>query len=132
MTRYAPGRRSHCPISFALDIVGDRWTLLILRDLLMNEKKSYGDLLASEEGIATNILADRLKWLEAHGIIEERRRSYRVTAKGLDLLPMMVEMIAWSAKYDPHTAAPRAIVRLIAKDRTQVLADFKAAYKGYL
>lgn len=132
MTRHAPGHRSHCPISFALDIVGDRWTLLILRDLLMNEKQSYGELLASEEGIATNILADRLKWLEAHGIIEERRRTYRVTAKGLDLLPMMVEMIAWSAKYDPHTAAPRAIVRQIAKDRTQVLADFKAAYKGYL
>jgi DNA-binding HxlR family transcriptional regulator len=132
MTRYAPGHRSHCPISFALDIVGDRWTLLILRDLLMKEKKSYGDLLASEEGIATNILADRLQWLEAHGIVEERRRSYRVTAKGMDLLPMMVEMIAWSAKYDPHTAAPRAIVRQIARDRAQVLADFKAAYKGYL
>ena len=132
MTRHAPGHRSHCPISFALDIVGDRWTLLILRDLLMNEKKSYGDLLASEEGIATNILADRLQWLEAHGIVEERRRTYRVTAKGLDLLPVMVEMIAWSAQYDPHTAAPRAIIRQIAKDRTQVLADFKTAYKGYL
>jgi DNA-binding HxlR family transcriptional regulator len=132
MTRHAPGHRSHCPISFALDILGDRWTLLILRDLLMKEKTTYGDLLASEEGIATNILADRLKWLEAHGVVEERRRSYRVTAKGLDLLPMMVEMIAWSAKYDPHTAAPRAVVRQIAKDRTKVVADFKAAYEGYL
>jgi len=132
VTRYAPGHRSHCPISFALDILGDRWTLLILRDLLMKQKKSYGEMLASEEGIATNILADRLNWLEAHGIIEERRRSYRVTAKGMDLLPMIVEMIAWSAKYDPQTAAPRAIVRQIAKDRAQVLKDFTAAYEGYL
>jgi DNA-binding HxlR family transcriptional regulator len=128
MTRYAPGDRSHCPISFALDILGDRWTLLILRDLLMKEKQSYGDLLASEEGIATNILADRLKWLEAHGIVEEQRRTYRVTAKGMDLLPMMLEMIAWSAKYDPHTAAPRAFVKRLARNRDEVLAGLIADY----
>jgi DNA-binding HxlR family transcriptional regulator len=128
MTRYAPGDRSHCPISFALDILGDRWTLLILRDLLMKEKRTYGDLLASEEGIATNILADRLKWLEAHGIVEEQRRTYRVTIKGMDLLPMMLEMIAWSAKYDPHTAAPRAFVKRLARNRDEVLAGLIADY----
>ena len=128
MTRHAPGHRSHCPISFALDIVGDRWTLLILRDLLMKKKQTYGELLASEEGMATNILADRLEWLEAHGIVEERRRSCRVTAKGMDLLPMMLEMIAWSAKYDPNTAAPRAFVRRIARSRNEVLADLVADY----
>jgi len=128
MTRHAPGHRSHCPISFALDILGDRWTLLILRDLLMKEKKTYGELLASEEGIATNILADRLNWLEAHGIVEGRRRRYQVTAKGRDLLPMMVEMIAWSAQYDPHTAAPRAFVKRIARSRNEVLADLVADY----
>jgi DNA-binding HxlR family transcriptional regulator len=128
MTRYAPGDRSHCPISFALDILGDRWTLLILRDLLMKEKRTYGDLLASEEGIATNILADRLKWLEAHGIVEEQRRTYRVTIKGMDLLPMMLEMIAWSAKYDPHTATPRAFVKRLARNRDEVLAGLIADY----
>lgn len=130
MTRYAPGQRSHCPISFALDIVGDRWTLLILRDLLMNGKTSYGDLLSSEEGIATNILADRLVWLETHGILERRRQSYRVTAKGLDLLPVMLEMVAWSAKYDPQTAAPRPFVKRIAKNRAEVLADLRRAYNA--
>jgi len=130
MTRYAPGHRFHCPISFALDIVGDRWTLLILRDLLMNGKQTYGDLLASEEGIATNVLADRLAWLEAHGLLKKHPTTYRVTAKGLDLLPMMIEMVAWSAKYDPHTAAPRPIVRRIAKNRAQVLAQLRTEYQG--
>jgi DNA-binding HxlR family transcriptional regulator len=128
MTRYAPGHRSHCPISFALDILGDRWTLLILRDLLMNGKRTYGELLASEESIATNVLADRLAWLKDHGILEQRRQTYRVTSKGLDLLPMMLEMVAWSAKYDPQTAAPRAFVKRIAKDRADVLAELKATY----
>lgn len=129
MTRYAPGHRSHCPISFALDVIGDRWTLLVLRDLLMNGKKTYGELLASEEGIATNVLADRLAWLETHGILEKRRQTYRVTTKGLDLLPVMLDMVAWSAKYDPDTAAPRALVKRIVKARAEVLAEFMAAYK---
>lgn len=129
MTRYAPGHRSHCPISFALDIVGDRWTLLILRDLLMNGKRSYGALLSSEEGIATNILADRLAWLEGHGILEKRRQTYHVTAKGLDLLPVMLEMIAWSAKYDSHTAAPRPFVKRIARNRSELLAELIAGYR---
>lgn len=129
MTRYAPGHRSHCPISFALDVIGDRWTLLILRDLLMNGKKTYGEMLASEEAIATNVLADRLAWLESHGILEKRRQSYHVTAKGLDLLPVMLDMVAWSAKYDPHTAAPRPFVKRMAKDRAQVLAELIAAYE---
>ena len=129
MTRHAPGRRSHCPISFALDIVGDRWTLLILRDLLMNGKQTYGELLDSEEGIATNVLADRLAWLEAHGILVKQRGAYRVTGKGLDLLPVMLELVAWSAKYDPHTAAPRPFVNRIARGRAEVLASLIAAYK---
>lgn len=132
MTRYAPGHRSHCPISFALDVLGDRWTLLILRDLLMNGKRTYGDLLASEERIATNVLADRLAWLESHGILEKQRTTYRVTSKGLDLLPLMVDMVAWSARYDPRTAAPRAFVKRIADDRSEVLADLKAAYSRRL
>jgi DNA-binding HxlR family transcriptional regulator len=128
MTRHAPGHRSHCPISFALDILGDRWTLLILRDLLMQGKTTYGELLASEERIATNVLADRLEWLEHHGIIQRAARAYRVTGKGLDLLPVMLEMVAWSAKYDLHTAAPRAFVKRIASDRSAVLADLIASH----
>ncbi len=128
MTRYAPGDRSHCPISFALDIVGDRWTLLILRDLLMKEKVTYGELLASDEGIATNVLADRLAWLERHDILEKRGTTYGVTPKGLDLLPVMVELIAWSAKYDPRTAAPAPFVKRIARDRPGLLADLERTY----
>ena len=132
MTRYAPGHRSHCPISFALDIVGDRWTLLILRDLLMKGKATYGELLTADEGIATNVLADRLAWLEHHGILNQEGSAYRVTPKGLDLLPVMVEMIAWSAKYDPRTAAPPAFVKRIARDRRKLLADLAATYRAAL
>jgi DNA-binding HxlR family transcriptional regulator len=128
MTRHTPGHRSHCPISFALDIVGDRWSLLILRDLLMNGKRSYGELLASEEGIATNILADRLAWLEEHDILTKQTGSYRVTPKGIDLLSVMLEMVAWSAKYDPHTAAPPPFVARIAKSRSEVLGALRKAY----
>lgn len=128
MTRRAPGHRSHCPISFALDIIGDRWTLLILRDLLMNGKTTYGELLAADEGMATNILADRLAWLEAHGILVKRQQAYHVTAKGLDLLPVMLELIAWSAKHDPDTAAPREFVKRIAGNRSVVLANLIAGY----
>jgi DNA-binding HxlR family transcriptional regulator len=128
MTRYPPGHRSHCPISFALDILGDRWTLVILRDLLMRGKKTYGELLASEEGIATNVLADRLNWLEHHGIVRRTARVYRVTQKGLDLLPMMLEMVSWSARYDPLTAAPPPMVKQLAQQRDAVLAAFVESY----
>jgi DNA-binding HxlR family transcriptional regulator len=129
MTRHAPGHRSHCPISFALDIVGDRWTLLVLRDLLMRGKQTYGDLLASEEGIATNVLADRLAWLEEQEILQRARRGgYRVTRKGLDLLPAILELVRWSAKYDPLSAAPPPLVKRIAVNQAQVVADVVTGY----
>ena len=133
MTRHAAGWRSHCPISFALDVIGDRWTLLILRDLLIEGKTTYGEIQSSEERIATNLLADRLAWLEHQGIVrkrrdpqERRRVIYRVTQKGRDLLPVMLEMIRWSAKYDPATAAPSPFVKRIAADRDGVLRDLAA------
>lgn len=117
-------RKSDCPIHFALEIFGDRWTLLIIRDLIFKGKKYYGEFLASEEKIATNILADRLAQLEQAGIVtkkqDEQHKSkqvYRLSPKGLDLLPMLTEMILWSAKYDPHTAADSGFVALATADR---------------
>lgn len=105
--------RSHCPINFVLETFGDRWTLLIVRDLMFKGKRSYGEFLASAENISTNILAERLKRLEAHGIIEKRvapdNRSkliYSLTSKGKDLLPIMLEITAWSAKHDALSNAP--------------------------
>jgi DNA-binding HxlR family transcriptional regulator len=120
----ATARRSDCPISFALDLFGDRWTLLVIRDLAFKEKESFSDFLASEEGIARNVLADRLARLEAEGFIEkrpypdDRRRSiYTLTERGLGLIPVLVEMILWSAREDPDTAAEVEFVREATQDR---------------
>jgi DNA-binding HxlR family transcriptional regulator len=103
--------RSACPISGALDLVGDRWTLLVMRDVLFYEKKRFADFLASPEGIASNILADRLKRLEQRGLIERRRylerplrEEYHATARGADLLPVLRELIRWGQRHVPGTA----------------------------
>jgi DNA-binding HxlR family transcriptional regulator len=121
-------RRSDCPISFALDLFGDRWTLLVIRDLAFKDKDSFGDFLASDEGIARNVLADRLSRLEAEGFIDKRphpddlRRSiYSLTERGLSLIPVLVEMILWSAREDPDTAADPDFVREATQDREGLL-----------
>jgi DNA-binding HxlR family transcriptional regulator len=126
----AKSRRSDCPISFALDIFGDRWTLLVIRDLLFKGKSHYRDFVESEERIATNILADRLKSLEEHGIVTRNVAprnaggvSYRLTPKGLDLAPTLVELILWSATHDPDTAASPEFVTAAREDRTSLLAE---------
>ena len=102
--------RSHCPVSLALEAVGDKWSLLILRDLILRGKSRYHELLDSGEGISTNILADRLVRLERLGLIlksndpEDRRQiRYFPSRKGQDLLPVILEMARWSFKYDPST-----------------------------
>src|SRR6185437_11955263 len=94
-----PEPRSHCPISSALDIFGDKWSLLVMRDLLFRNKAHYREFLASEEGIATNILADRLARLEAAGLIERTgedprsgKQAYLATAKGQDLIPLLLQV----------------------------------------
>ena len=116
-------RKSDCPIHFALEIFGDAWTLLIVRDLMFKGRTSYTDLLHAEEGIATNVLADRLVRLEEDGVIEKEAGSgrgtgsrYWLTPKGTDLLPIVLEIIAWSAKYDPRTAADPSFVRHLRSD----------------
>jgi DNA-binding HxlR family transcriptional regulator len=109
----AADRRSHCPISVALEIFGDRWSLLLIRDMLLLGKSTYGEFLQSGEGIATNILADRLQRFEALKIIESRddpenrrRTIYKLTSKGRDLAPVLVEIILWSAKHEPPPVCP--------------------------
>jgi len=99
------GRRSDCPVNFAVEALGDKWSLVILRDMIFWGKKTYGELLKSDEHIATNILADRLAYLEREGLIskspdpaDKRKDIYRVTEKGIALVPTFIEMIAWSAQ----------------------------------
>jgi DNA-binding HxlR family transcriptional regulator len=100
------GKRSDCPVNFAVEALGDKWSLVILRDMIFWGKKTYGEFLKSDERIATNILADRLAYLEREGLIskspdpsDKRKDIYRVTEKGIALVPMFIEMIAWSASH---------------------------------
>lgn len=134
MKQPAPGVRSHCPISYSLDIVGDRWTLLVLRDLVIVGKRHFGDFLESEGGIASNILTARLRLLESCGLLTRRRDPesgrqvvYEPTAKGLDLLPAMLELARWGGTYDPETAAPKAMLRRIRQDRDGVVREIRKA-----
>lgn len=121
--------RSHCPINFGLEAFGDKWSLLVLRDIVFRGKKTYGEFLRSEEGIATNILAARLVTLEEQGILakkpnpdDARKDLYVLTQKGLDLVPLLFEMILWSAKYDSKSEARRIrnLVELIRSDNRRV------------
>ncbi|MFT5387287.1 MAG: DNA-binding HxlR family transcriptional regulator [Lysobacterales bacterium] len=129
--------RSHCPVNYGLEIFGDKWTLLIIRDLILFKKKTYGELKESPEGIATNILADRLNLLESEEIItkttDQRNNKvylYSLTKKGLDLLPIMLEISLWGAKYDAKTAAPPHLIKRIKKDRDKVIKDIITALKS--
>ena len=130
-----PGKKrsSGCPVAFALDTFGDRWSLLIMRDLMVARLETYSELLAADERIATNVLADRLASLEAAGLIDKsrdpdnhRRFIYRVTDKGCNLLPIIMEMVRWSGKYDPNTIAPRHILERLENDRDGLIADLKS------
>src|SRR5262252_2292551 len=99
------GRRSDCPINFAVEVLGDRWSLVILRDIVFWGKRTYGDFLASDESIATNILASRLRHLEEEGLIkrsadenDRRKDRYDLTESGIALVPTLVELTCWSAR----------------------------------
>jgi DNA-binding HxlR family transcriptional regulator len=105
--------RSPCPIANALDIVGDKWTLLVVRDLMFMGKRRYGEFAQSPEGIPSNILADRLKRLEEAGLVTKKpyqhnpvRYEYRLTRKGADLFPVLKEIIRWANKHIPGTVKP--------------------------
>ena len=127
-------RKSDCPVHFALEVFGDAWTLLIIRDLMFKGRTSYTDFLRAKEGIATNVLADRLVRLEEDGVIDRTAgagrgtaSSYRLTSKGIDLLPIMLEIIGWSANHDAKTAADRKFVRRLGRDRAGLEAEIRAA-----
>jgi len=131
-------RKSDCPVHFALEVFGDAWTLLVIRDLMFKNRTTYTELLRADEGIATNILADRLVRLEEDGIIAKERNSertsasrYRLTTKGIDLLPIMLEIIQWSAKYDPRTAAPREFVKRLRTEKARLTAELRSALETH-
>src|SRR6266852_2905313 len=103
----SPKRRSGCPLNASVEILGDRWSLLIIRDMMLRGFRTYKEFLESYEGIATNILADRLQKLIAHEIItadrdssDRRQLIYSLTAKGIDLDPVLTEMVLWAAAHE--------------------------------
>jgi DNA-binding HxlR family transcriptional regulator len=109
-------RRSTCPISTALELVGDRWTLLLIRDLMFAGKRHFREFLQSEEAISSNILADRLNALVVNGIVTKegdpshaQKAVYSLTAKGVELLPVLMAMSVWTQKHHPETRRPEAV-----------------------
>ena len=126
-------RASGCPITFGLDTFGDRWSLLIIREIMLCGKRTYSEFLQAEEGIATNILVDRLKQLEGDGIIEktrdpQNRRSflYALTQKGRDLAPILLEIVIWSGAYDERPNAMHGVLKRIRNDRDSFEAELRA------
>ena len=132
MSQLSRRRKSKCPISYSLDLFGDRWTLLILRDLILHGKTRFAGFQDSAEKIASNILTDRLRRLEEQGIIarqtdpsDARKKIYAATAKGQALTPVLLEIAAWGASHDPHTGAPDGFSDAFYADRSGFHRDHR-------
>ncbi|KIO48619.1 hypothetical protein SQ11_10950 [Nitrosospira sp. NpAV] len=126
--------RSLCPVSCALDILGDKWTLLVLRDIIFMRKRYFREFLVSSEKIASNILSDRLKKLEAADIIlrrqdphNERRIIYAVTEKGLDLIPTILELLRWGAKYEVENSKHDELIRQFDLNPQILIAEIRSS-----
>lgn len=132
--RKIPKRRSDCPLNASVEMLGDRWSLLIVRDMMLMGARSYAELLASHEGIATNILADRMRKLVRDGIVAAKRDSsdgrrliYRLTTKGMALAPVLTEMVLWAAAHEK--TGRHALVRQMRDHREHFLTDLKRRWK---
>jgi DNA-binding HxlR family transcriptional regulator len=130
MSKKRSTRRSGCPLNASVEMLGDRWSLLIIRDMMLRGFRTYKEFLECYEGIATNILADRLRKLVAYGIItterdqsDGRKTIYRLTPKGIDLAPVLTEMVLWAAAHED--TGNQALVRLMRKDKAQFLAGVR-------
>jgi DNA-binding HxlR family transcriptional regulator len=126
----SPKRRSGCPLNASVEVLGDRWSLLIIRDMMLRGFSSYKQFLESYERIATNILADRLRKLIAHGIItarpdpsDGRKLIYLLTPKGIDLAPVLTELVLWAAEHE-ETHNPE-LVQLMKAEKEKFLADIR-------
>ncbi|HXY10350.1 MAG TPA: helix-turn-helix domain-containing protein [Terriglobales bacterium] len=127
--------RSGCPVSISLEILGDRWSLLIIRDLMVRGFRTFKEFQESGEGIASNILADRLHRLATSGIIaaepdtsDTRRVNYRLTEKGIDLAPVLLDLLIWGARHE-QTGALCATIETMARNRKQVLAEVRRRWQ---
>jgi DNA-binding HxlR family transcriptional regulator len=128
-------RRSGCPLNASVEMLGDRWSLLIIRDMMLLGYRSFKQFLNSHERIATNILADRLKRLEHYGIVHSapdpadgRKQIYSLTQKGLDLAPVLTEMVLWAAAHED--TGNQALVRIIRKDKQHFLEGVRKRWSA--
>jgi len=126
----SPDRRSRCPLNASVEMLGDRWSLLIIRDMMVRGYRTFKEFLSSDEHIATNILADRLRRLEEYAIIttqpdpsDGRKLFYFLTPKGMDLAPILTEMVLWAAAHEG--TGNQALVRLIKRDKSKFLAEIR-------
>jgi len=122
--------RSNCPINYAVEIIGDKWSLLIIRDIVYYGKKTHGEFLRSEEKIATNILADRLLRLECEGIIQKnadpkdkRREFFSLTPKGLGFIPLLLDLQLWSDAFGPSYISRSAPLAAAIKENREKVID---------
>ncbi|MDQ2187976.1 helix-turn-helix domain-containing protein [Alcaligenaceae bacterium A4P071] len=131
--------RSHCAVNYGVELFGDRWSLLIIRDIVFDGKKTYGEFLKSDEKIATNVLASRLAFLEAQGILSRapspddgRKDFYRLTEKGLDLIPIVLQIVLWSAQHDPksYVRNQKEFIARIRHHPTQTSEEVKALVRS--
>ena len=130
LTKPAPKRRSGCPLNASVEMLGDRWSLLIIRDMMLRGFETYKEFLDCYEGIATNILADRLRKLVGYGVIEMKRDEtdgrkviYRLTRKGIDLAPVLTEMVLWAAGHEE--TGNQALVKLMRDDKEKFLDNIR-------
>jgi DNA-binding HxlR family transcriptional regulator len=124
-------RRSGCPVSISLELLGDRWSLLVVRDMMIRGFRTFREFQESGEGIASNILADRLSKLEAAGIVnsqpdetDARKLNYRLTEKGIDLAPLLLELLVWGARHG-NSAADCAVIEKMASNRERILSEVR-------
>jgi len=124
--------KSTCPVNQSLEVFGDKWTLLIIRDLMFNKKRTYLEFLNSEEKVATNILASRLNMLQKEGIVirkkdpnHKQKILYELTEKGIDLLPIIIEIGCWGVKYKPVSAKQKLRAKELKSSGEKLLKEMK-------
>jgi DNA-binding HxlR family transcriptional regulator len=128
-------RRSGCPVSVSLEVFGDRWSLLIIRDMMVRGYHTFKEFQESGEGVATNVLASRLRGLQTKGILtaeteatDRRRINYRLTEKGIDLAPVLLDLLIWGAQHE-KTEAACSVIEKMAKNRDWILAEVRRRWR---
>lgn len=129
-------RRSDCPTNYGLEHFGDKWSLLIIRDLMFKGKRHYNEFLEADEKVSTSVLRDRLRSLETGGLIrsgedqvKKSRIRYSLTSKGIALLPVMIDMIVWAGQFDRNTAAGKEFLTRATENRSVVIDEIENKLK---